>query len=327
MEHSHHYADVRPVEAYRDHRVLIIGKQNSGFELASGLLPWARQLIVVSPSKVRLSVDTKTLVGVRARYVQPFEDHVLGGGVSVLDAAIDRIERGPDGRLTAHLRRTDGGGDLAIEVDDVISATGFVTPLVDLPELGVQTFGASRLPVQTPWWESATVPGIYFAGTIGQGAKGLQKHGVPANSGAVHGARYNASVVAARIASVSFGIEPERPHLRSEAVAGFLAAELAEAPELFHQRGYLARVLTADPAGGVRDDGVQPLAHVLDADGPDAIAATLEGDGSGAIYPVVYTRIGGRVVEQAIDPDPFMRVDSADARRVLGEMAGRVTRR
>ena len=43
------------------------------------------------------------------------------------------------------------------------------------------------------------MPGIFFAGTIGQGAKGLQKHGVPANSGAVHGARYNARVLAARI--------------------------------------------------------------------------------------------------------------------------------
>ena len=200
MEHTHHYADVRPVQEYADRRVLIIGKQNSGFELATGLLPWARQLIVSSPSKVRLSVDTKSLVGVRARYVQPYEDHVLGGGVSVLDAATDRIERTADGKLTVHLRRTDGGADLAIEVDDAISATGFVSPLVDLPELGVTTFGASKLPVQTPWWESATVPGIFFAGTIGQGSKGLQKHGIPANSGGVHGARYNARVLATYIA-------------------------------------------------------------------------------------------------------------------------------
>ncbi len=325
MEYTHHYAQVRPVESYTNRRVLIIGKQNSGFELATGLLPWARQLIIVSPSKARLSVDTKTLVGVRARYVQPFEDHVLGGGVSVLDAAIDRIQRGPDGRLTVHLRRTDGGTDLALEVDDVISATGFVSPLLDLPDLGVQTFGASRLPVQTPWWESASVPGIYFAGTIGQGAKGLQKHGVPSNSGAVHGARYNAQVLAERIARTAFGIEPDRPHIAAAAVPGFLMTELAEAPELFHQRGYLARVLSADPAGGLRDDGVQPLAHVLDSGGPDAIAATLESDGSGAIYPVVYTRIGGRIVEQAIDPDPFLRVDSVEARRVIVEMAGRVS--
>ena len=327
MEYTHHYADVRPVEQYADHRVLILGKQNSGFELATGMLPWARQLILMSPSRAKLSVDTKTLVGVRARYVQPYEDHVLGGGVSVIDAAVDRIEPVGDGRLTARLRRTDGGADLTVEVDDVISATGFVSPLQDLPDLGVTTFGASRLPVQTPWWESATVPGIYFAGTIGQGSKGLQKHGVPSNSGAVHGARYNARVLAGRIAEAHFGIARERPHLAPEVIDGFVAAELAEAPELFHQRGYLARVLTADPAGGVRDEGVQPLAYVLDSDGPDALAATLEGDGSGAIYPVVYTKIGGRVVEQAIESDPLMRFDTTDARRAIGELASRVMAR
>lgn len=327
MEHTHHYADVRPVAAYEDRRVLLLGKQNSGFELASGLLPWARQLILVSPSKTRLSVDTKTLVGVRARYVQPYEDYVLGGGVSVLDAAIDRIERAPDASLTVYLRRTDGGADLALEVDDVISATGFVTPLVDLPELGVQTFGSSRLPVQTPWWESAGVPGIFFAGTIGQGAKGLQKHGVPSNSGAVHGARYNARVLAGHIALERFGIEPERPHLAPDAVAGFVATELTESPELFHQRGYLARVLAADPSGGVRDNGVQPLAQFLDGGGPDALAATLEADGSGAIYPVVYTRIGGKIVEQVIDPDPLMRYDTTDSRRAIAELADRMMAR
>ena len=91
----------------------IIGKQNSGFELANGLLPWARQLVLVSPSHAKLSVDTHSLVGVRARYVQPYEDNVLGGGVSILDAAIDRVERDDDGALAVDLRRTDGGGDIA----------------------------------------------------------------------------------------------------------------------------------------------------------------------------------------------------------------------
>ncbi len=324
MEHTHHYADVRPVEAYRDRRVFIIGKQNSGFELATGLLPWARQLVLASPSKARLSVETKTLVGVRARYVQPFEDHVLGGGVSVLNAALDRIDAGPDGRLTVHLRRTDGGADLALEVDDAIAATGFTTPLLDLPDLGVQTFGASRLPVQTPWWESASVPGIYFAGTIGQGSKGLQKHGVPANSGAVNGGRYNSRALAGYIARSEFAIDPERPHIDPDAVAGFIGTELTDGSDLYHQRGYLARVLTADPAGGARDDGIQPLAYVLDETGPDAIAVTLEADGTGATYPVLYTRVGGRVTEHPVAPDPLMRFDSSDGGRIVADCVASV---
>jgi thioredoxin reductase len=324
MELTRHYADVRRAESYAGQRVFIIGKQNSGFELATGLLPWARQLVLSSPSQARLSVDTRSLVGVRARYVQPYEDHVLGGGVSVLDAAIDRIERAANDSLLVRLRRTDGGSDMAIEVDEVIAATGFVAPLVDLPARGVAVFGASGLPAQTPWWESASLPGIFFAGTIGQGAKGLQKHGIPSNSGAVHGARYNARVLAAYIARTRFGIDPERAHIAPDAAAGFLATELSEGPELFHQRGYLARVLTADPAGGLRDDGVQPLAELLDVAGPDAIAATLEADGTGAIYPVIYSRVEGKIVERAIEPDPLLRFDTTDTRLAIDDLARRI---
>ncbi len=327
MEFAYHYADVRPAETYAGRRVCIIGKQNSGFELANGLLPWARQLILVSPSHAKLSVDTKSLVGVRARYVQPYEDHVLGGGVSILDASIDHIERTADGALDVFLRRTDGGGDLLVTVDDVISATGFVAPLGDLPDLGLATFGASRLPVVSPWWESTSLPGVFAAGTLGQAAKGLQRHGLPANSGAVHGARYNARVLARHIASTRYGVEIDRPRIAPGDVVDRLVTELAEGPDVFHQRGYLARLLTVDPDGGFRDEGIEPLSHILDAGGADGIAATLEADGSGAIYPILFTRKGTSTTEHRIDPDPLARLDASDARRAIGDAVRRVTAR
>jgi hypothetical protein len=251
---------------------------------------------------------------------------VLGGGVAILDAAIDRIEpvAGGDGALAVHLRRSDGAGELVVEADEVISATGFLCPLQDLPGLGVTTFGASGLPTQTPWWESATVPGIFFAGTIGQGAKGLQRHGQPSNSGAVHGARYNARLLAGRIAETRFGVAPERPTVSSADLVDIVTSELADAPELWHQRGYLARVITADPDAGLVDDGVQPLSHVLDAGGPDALALTLEADGTGAIYPVLYTRIDGAIAERMLEPDPLLRYDGPGARSVIAEVVASV---
>jgi len=58
-----HYADTRPAQSYADRRVFIIGKQNSGFELASGLLPWARRIILASPSTAKLSVNTRSWWG------------------------------------------------------------------------------------------------------------------------------------------------------------------------------------------------------------------------------------------------------------------------
>ena len=326
MEFAAHYADVRAAETYAGRRVLIVGKQNSGFELANGLLPWACQLVLVSPSHAKLSVLTNSLVGVRARYVQPYEDHALGGGVSILDAAIDRVERsaGGDGTFDVRLRRTDGTGDLELVVDDVIAATGFVTPLQDLPALGVATFGASGLPAQTSWWESSTVPGIHFAGTIGQGAKGLMRHGIPSNSGAVHGARYNARLLAGRIASTRFGYVIPRPTVAAADVVDLIVRELAESPELFHQRGYLARILTLDPSAGLVDDGIQPLAYALDAGADDFVGLTLEADGTGAIYPVLFLRHKGALREVALAADPLLRYDGPSARKAIADAVGGV---
>ena len=324
IELAAHYADTRPAESYADRRIFIIGKQNSGFELASGLLPWARRIILASPSPAKLSVNTKSLVGIRARYVQPFEDHVLGGGVGILDAAIESIARSPDGTLVVRARPTAGGEELVCEVDEVIAATGFVSPLLDLPDLGVATFGQSRLPAQTPYWESASVPGIFFGGTISQGAAGLKKHGLPANSGAVHGARYNARVLVDHLARTRHGIALERPPIATADLVATIVAELASAPELWHQRAYLARVISLDPDDGARDEGIVPLAAFVDGGGDDgsadAVALTVEADGMGGIYPVVYARRGGVVNEVSIDADLLLRYDTDAVRRRVGEI-------
>ena len=303
-EHATHYAETREAHSYAGRRVFLIGKQNSGFELASGLLPWARQIIVASPKPSRLSVSTRSWVGIRARYVQPYEDFVLSGGLHVLDASIAGVEPAGAG-FRVHTRTTADGVAMTFEVDDVIAATGFYSPLLDLPRLGVRTSGQSRLPSQTPFWESADVPGIYFAGTITQGAAGLRKHGVPSNSGAVHGFRYNARVLASHITVTHFGMQRQRPAVSPESAVSYLLEEATQAPELWNQRSYLARVLTVDANRALRDEGILPLAHFVDEDGPDAVAVTLEHNAEGSVYPAVYIRAGGRLSEHLLPPDPL----------------------
>src|SRR5438034_4981221 len=169
VEGVQQYGDLRRAETYRDRRVFIVGKQNSGFEIATGLLPWARQVILASPSPTKLSVETRSLVGVRARYVQPYEDWALAGGVVVLNASIEAVES-IGGGYRVHTNSAHDGRALSFDVAEVIAATGFTSPLRDLSRVGVATFGQSRLPAQTPFWRSATGEGIYFAGTIMQGS-------------------------------------------------------------------------------------------------------------------------------------------------------------
>lgn len=322
IEAAPHYVDTGPAREYAGRRVLIIGKRNSGFEVANALLPVARQIVLASPRPARLSVIARTTAAARARYLQPYEDHVLGGGNVVLDATIDRVERTGEG-FRVHLSGTTRPGALRLDVDDVIAATGFQTPLRDLPEAGVATFFQGRLPAQTPLWESATVPGIYFAGSVTQGAIGLKKYGIPSNSAAVHGFRYNARVLAAHIARAHFGVSLPRPRLEARDVVPLLLAEATRAPELWNQQSYLARVVTFDPQAGIVDDGVAPLARFVDEAGPDAAAITIETDAGGDIHPALYVRRGGAVEEHLLPSDVLGDFEGAGHRaQVASALAG-----
>jgi hypothetical protein len=177
------------------------------------------------------------------------------------------------------------------------------------------------VPAQTPWWESATRPGIFFAGTLGQGSAGLKKHGLPANSGAVHGARYNARVLARRIATARLGRATDANAISPDAIVDRLVLEVATNPALWHQKAYLAWVADAAPDGGFVDAGIQPLAHALDGSG-DAVILTVEADGTGSTYPVLYRRTARGVAETVLDGDVFLRFGGEGHRRVFEEAVG-----
>jgi len=315
LEEAPHYAETRSPQQYEGKSVFIVGKRNSGFEVAQGLLPWARRLVLASPRPV----DTAVLAfsPLRLRYLQPFDEHVRGGsGSHVVDASIDRVERHDGGyRITA--RGTTWQGELTFDADEVIAATGFRTPLRDLPGLGVATVGDGRLPAQTPYWESVSVPGLFFAGNVTQASPGLRKHGATSSSSSVHGFRYNARLVSQRIAETRFGRKPERRTLRAEHVVPFLASELARAPELWSQKAHLARVVGVD-SNGPQDEGIAPLAWFVDHDGGDACAVAVEYDVNGAIVPTLYVRRGGRLAEHVLPPHPLHAFDGAEYRAELG---------
>ena len=94
-------------DSFAGKRVFIIGKRNSGFEIADGLLPHACQLILGSPHGVRPSIATGFPTPPRARYVQLLEDALFGGGTFVVNVALERIERTADG-YRVHAEGTTG---------------------------------------------------------------------------------------------------------------------------------------------------------------------------------------------------------------------------
>jgi len=64
-------------------------------------------------------------------------------------------------------------------------------------------------------------------------------------------------------------------------------------------------VLIRDERRGVVDDGILPLQSFLDSGPTDAVAATLEENPNGDIYPVLYTRRAGASAEHALPPHPL----------------------
>lgn len=297
-----HYVDIADsgIEHLSGKRVFIIGKRNSAFEIANGLLARACQLILGSPHGVRPSISTGFPTPPRARYVQPLEDALFGGGTFVVDVALERIERTADG-YEVHADGTTGLGKVAFEVDEVIACTGFSTGLGDLRKLGVDTFYKDRLPTQTPYWESTSVPGIYFAGAATQGQAGMRKYGWPSHSASVGGFRFNAKVQSRHIARKHFGIEPARPHVDPDTAVDMLLEQVTSDSAIWSQHSNLARQLTFD-RDGVHDDGIAVLLDFVDSTGPDAVAVTVETNLEGHLQPCAYVRRHGEVTEEVFGP-------------------------
>jgi hypothetical protein len=121
------------------------------------------------------------------------------------------------------------------------------------------------------------------------------------------------------LAETRFGVRLDRPAVAPDDVAALLLDEAVRGPELWHQKAFLAHVVSAEAEGGFRDDGILPLVAFLDDWAADGAAMTIEADGSGAIYPVVYVRSGGTVREVALPGHPLLDFESDEHRRALAD--------
>jgi hypothetical protein len=103
-------------------------------------------------------------------------------------------------------------------------------------------------------------------------------------------------------------------------VVDHLLTELAEAAVLRNQPSFLARAVTFDPAAGVMDDGVVPLAEFVDGSGPDAVAVGIETDDSGDIHPAAYLRRDGAVTEHLLPGHPMLDFRTVEHRTALEDL-------
>jgi hypothetical protein len=116
------------------------------------------------------------------------------------------------------------------------------------------------------------------------------------------------------------GAAVPRRALEREEVVPFLLREATRAPDLWTQKGYLARAVSLGGEERPRDLGVVPLAHFVDESGPDAVAIAVEMDAGGRIFPGVYVRRAGRVRAHDLPPDPLHRFDGDGYRDELASL-------
>ncbi|MGP4109740.1 FAD-dependent oxidoreductase [Streptomyces sp. 4N509B] len=271
IEHVEQYDtfDTDPA-SFTDQRVLVVGKGNSAFETADSLMEHAAVIHVAGPHSVRLAWQTHFVGHLRAINNNFLDTYQLKSENAVLDGTIERIEPRPGGGfrvLFRYARTVEALRELAY--DRIVACTGFrfdasVFDESCRPALVIR----DRFPEQTAAYESTTVPGLYFAGTLTQ-VRDFKK----STSGFIHGFRYGARAL--------HHILGQRHHdtpwpttaldASPEAISEAITARVNRSSALWQQFGVLGDVVTV--AGGtaryaeevpvdyVADGGLGPAEH------------------------------------------------------------------
>jgi thioredoxin reductase len=271
IEHAERYDtfDTDP-ESFTDQRVLVIGKGNSGFETADALVEHAAVIHVAGPHPVRLAWRTHYVGHLRAVNNNFLDTYQLKSENAVLDGAVERIEPRPGGGFRVLFRYARTAESLReLEYDRIVACTGFRFDASAFDESCRPALVISdRFPEQTPAYESTTVPGLYFAGTLTQ-----QRDFKKSTSGFIHGFRYGVRalhhILAARHhdtpwPSTALSASPE-------AISDAVVARVNRSSALWQQFAVIGDVVTVDgeaaryeeevPVAFVADGGLGPAEH------------------------------------------------------------------
>jgi thioredoxin reductase len=231
-------------QRFKNQRVLIIGKGNSGFETAESLNEKTAVIHLCSPHPVTMAWKSHFVGHLRAVNANFIDTYQLKTKNAVIDAEIERITRQEDGYLVDIVFSHAKGQRRHIFYDHVIACTGFRfdTSIFDescRPELAFN----ERFPAQTAEWESVNVPGLYFAGTVTQ-----MRDYKRTMSGFIHGFRYNVAVLC-RLLGVKYHGE-SWPHetlpLSSDRVVEALVHRISTSSSLFLQPGFFCDLLVVE---------------------------------------------------------------------------------
>jgi thioredoxin reductase len=249
IEHAVGYEDmgVDPT-AFAGHRVLVVGKGNSAFETAAAILGHASMVHLASPNPLRLAWNTKHPGDVRGHYGAILDSYQFKTLHSVLDCVIDDIRRVDDHfEVDITYTHADGERDTLI-YESVIRCTGFTMDTsIYRPAARPAMIGNGRLPEIRPDWQSTTVDGLYFAGTIAQ-ARDFRR----ASSAFIDGFRYNLRTLAALLGERYDGVPLRHDVVRADpdTLMSLILDRVNWSSALWTQFEYLCDAYVVDDATG-----------------------------------------------------------------------------
>lgn len=263
IELAETYFDV-PVDpaGFRNQKVLVLGKGNSGFETADALIPAAAVIHVASPSSVRMAWRTHFVGHLRAVNNNLLDTYQLKSQNAVLDCAVRSLER-RDGKVVARVAYSHASDEIEeLVYDRVIACTGFrVDDSIFAPSCRPSLVHDGKLPAQTSAWESVDVPDLYFGGVLMQ-ARDYKK----TTSGFIHGFRYNMRALA-RILGQRYHGRPwpaERLDASPDGLTAAMIARINRTSALWHQFGFLGDVFAVGDDGAAEHYQELPVAYVHD---------------------------------------------------------------
>jgi thioredoxin reductase len=233
---------------YANQRVMIVGKGNSGLETAESLFGTTATLHLLSPHPVRLAWTTHHVSDIRAVYNNLLDSYQLKMQNTVLDAELLRIESVAEGQLEVTFRYSHAQGQQwTLLVDRVILCCGYRF------DFGIFGDGCTpertpdgRWPAMTSSWESANVPGLYFAGTLMQ-SRDYKK----SFSGFIHGFRYAIRFLSHVLEERHHGLAraPEPVGRTARTLTAKLIGRANNASSIFQLPAFLADVYLLDGLG------------------------------------------------------------------------------
>ncbi|MEW7278392.1 NAD(P)-binding domain-containing protein [Aquimarina sp. 2201CG1-2-11] len=188
IELTENYANVSvDPNDFFNQKVLIIGKGNSGFEVADGLMDTTSIIHVAGPKSIKMAWKTHYVGHLRAVNNNLLDTYQLKSLNAVLDVHIDKIEKKDDKFHVSYrfVRADEAKKD--VMYDRVITCTGFrfEDQMFDETCKPVLTIN-NRFPEQSNEWESTNISNMYFAGVL-MHMRDFKK----STSGFIHGFRYN----------------------------------------------------------------------------------------------------------------------------------------